>query len=76
MADRTANQIIDNGFHELKIPFYDFKPCITGHVNSFFQANRNNSFFQANRNNFSANGLHEINEPFLPSITLYSDIRR
>ena len=38
MADRTAKRVIDNRLYEIKIPFSDFKPCITKYVNSLFQA--------------------------------------
>ena len=41
MADRTAKRVIDNRLYEIKIPFSDFKPCITQYVNSFFQATWN-----------------------------------
>ena len=66
-ADRTAKRFIDNELYEIKIPFSDFKPCIAKYVNSLFQATWNNC---------SANKLHEINETFLPSFKIYSDIRR
>ena len=66
-ADRTAKHFIDNELYEIKIPFSDFKPCIAKYVNSLFQTTWNNC---------SANKLHEINETFLPSIKIYSDIRR
>ena len=67
MADRTATRVIDNRLYEIKIPFSDFKPCITKYVNSLLQATWNNC---------SANKLHEINDTFLPSVKIYSDIRR
>ena len=38
MADRTAKRVINNRLYEIKIPFSDFKPCITKYVNSLFQA--------------------------------------
>ena len=66
-ADRTAKHFIDNELYEIKIPFSDFKPCIAKYVNSLFQTTWSNC---------SANKLHEINETFLPSIKIYSDIRR
>ena len=68
IADRTAKRIIDNRLYQLKIPFSDFKPCITKYVNALFQANWNNC---------SANKLHEIiMKHFFLRLSLYSDIRK
>ena len=65
-ADNIAKKIIDHNIYDIKLPFSDFKPRICKYVNSLFQTKWNNCF---------GNKLHEINDTFLPSITMYSENR-
>ena len=66
-ADRTARRIINHPVHDTKLPFSDFKPCISKYVNKLFQTKWDNC---------STNKLHEINDTFLPSLKIYSKSRK
>ena len=66
-ADNIAKKIIDHNIYDIKLPFSDFKPRICKYVNSLFQTKWNNCL---------GNKLHEINDIFLPSITMYSENRK
>ena len=66
-ADQTARRIINHPVHDTKIPFSDFKPCISRYVNKLFQKKWDNC---------STNKLHEINDTFHPSVKIYSNSRK
>ena len=66
-ADTIAKRHILHNIYEVKTPYSDFKPQISQYVNSLFQAKWDACV---------GNKLHEINETFLPSSKIYSDIRK
>ena len=66
-ADTIAKRHILHNIYEVKTPYSDFKPRISKYVNSLFQAKWDDCV---------GNKLHEINETFLPSSKIYSDIRK